>query len=624
MPITIPQNDRIISYTATGGQTTFAYDFQIANTNELAVIQYIAGVATLLTLTTHYTVSGAGTQPGGNVTLVTGATVGDIVTIYGDLAEARSTNFTAAGDFTANAINTELNALTEITQQLRRDVDRSVHMSPGDPTDVSAVTMTFPVVADRASKYLSFDATGQVRVSPAVGVAGPIASAENEVALFTGTDGQEIKRPGTGYMILPQGTTAQEGTPSAIALRGNTDGGGDMQVYVGGTWVSVLSGVTGAPISASYITRTAEGVLTGEFAMASLATGIVKNTTTTGTPSIAVEGTDYYGPAGTDIPVTDGGTGASTAADARTNLGLAIGTNVQAYDATLQSIAALGTAADKFAYTTGIDTWAEADITAAGRAILDDANAAAQLTTLGAQPVDAGLTDIAALAVTDGNFIVGDGVNWIAESGATARTSLGLNSMATQSAGAVAITGGSVTGITDITVADGGTGRSTHTAYAVLCGGTTTTAAQQSIASVGTANQVLKSNGAGALPTFQDNAYDVALVAGYGQTMVKENVAVQTYGEFVMARTGSITGEAAYADTAPTGAALILDVLKNGVTVYTTKPQFAATSQALTAGTLKTDGTEDFVSGDRITFSITQIGSTEPGEGIRFTLKCSV
>lgn len=59
-------------------------------------------------------------------------------------------------------------------------------------------------------------------------------------------------------------------------------------------------------------------------------------------------------------------------------------------------------------------------------------------------------------------------------------------------------------GGTDIAVADGGTGRSSHTAYAVLCGGTTSTGAQQSIASVGTSGQVLTSNGAGALPTFQD------------------------------------------------------------------------------------------------------------------------
>jgi len=53
-------------------------------------------------------------------------------------------------------------------------------------------------------------------------------------------------------------------------------------------------------------------------------------------------------------------------------------------------------------------------------------------------------------------------------------------------------------------VAKGGTGVATNTAYAVLCGGTTATGAIQSIASVGTADQVLTSNGAGALPTFQD------------------------------------------------------------------------------------------------------------------------
>jgi hypothetical protein len=47
------------------------------------------------------------------------------------------------------------------------------------------------------------------------------------------------------------------------------------------------------------------------------------------------------------------------------------------------------------------------------------------------QAYDAGLADIAGLAVTDGNFIVGDGANWVAESGATARTSLGLGTLAT-------------------------------------------------------------------------------------------------------------------------------------------------------------------------------------------------
>lgn len=54
-----------------------------------------------------------------------------------------------------------------------------------------------------------------------------------------------------------------------------------------------------------------------------------------------------------------------------------------------------------------------------------------------------------------------------------------------------------------VPVADGGTGRTSATAYGVLCGGTTSTGAHQSIASVGTSGQLLTSNGASALPTFQ-------------------------------------------------------------------------------------------------------------------------
>ena len=106
-----------------------------------------------------------------------------------------------------------------------------------------------------------------------------------------------------------------------------------------------------------------------------------------------------------DLAVANGGTGASDAATARTNLGVAIGSDVQAYDA---------------------------DLTALG-----------------------------GLAKTNGNFIVGNGTTWVAESGSTARTSLGLGSIATQNSSAVSITGGTITGITDLAVADGGTGSST-------------------------------------------------------------------------------------------------------------------------------------------------------------------
>jgi hypothetical protein len=65
---------------------------------------------------------------------------------------------------------------------------------------------------------------------------------------------------------------------------------------------------------------------------------------------------------------------------------------------------------------------------------------------VGAQPADAQLTDIAGLTPADGTFIVGDGTNFIAESGSTARSSMGLGTIATQNADNVSITGGSVNG----------------------------------------------------------------------------------------------------------------------------------------------------------------------------------
>ncbi len=66
------------------------------------------------------------------------------------------------------------------------------------------------------------------------------------------------------------------------------------------------------------------------------------------------------------------------------------------------------------------------------------------------QSYDGDLVTLAAMTPSDGVFIVGSGANWVAESGATARASLGLGSMATQNSDAVSITGGSIGGVSGV------------------------------------------------------------------------------------------------------------------------------------------------------------------------------
>lgn len=151
-----------------------------------------------------------------------------------------------------------------------------------------------------------------------------------------------------------------------------------------------------------------------------------------------------------------------SAAETASDLGLVIGTNVQAYDADLTTYAGITPSAN-------VQSLLGSANYAAMRALLDLEAGTDFYSISGAnaafQPLDADLTAIAALTEADSTFIVGTGAGWTTESGATVRTSLGLGSLATLST----INNANWSG-TDLSVANGGTGASTFTTGGVLYG----------------------------------------------------------------------------------------------------------------------------------------------------------
>lgn len=163
----------------------------------------------------------------------------------------------------------------------------------------------------------------------------------------------------------------------------------------------------------------------------------------------------------------------------RTTLGVAIGTDVQGYDATLAALAGVTTAADKLIYASGVDTFLTTDLTSTARTLLDDTSTGAMRTTLGVaigtdvQAYSAALASIASQTTAADRMLYTTAANTYAVTtlssfgrtliddadASTARSTLALGTIATQAANSVSITGGSISNLTtfDGVTIDGGT-----------------------------------------------------------------------------------------------------------------------------------------------------------------------
>lgn len=134
--ITINDVEPKDQYTAIAAQTEFTVSFPFFEDESLAVYQTTVGTvfdadADMLTLTSDYTVTGAGNVAGvtRKITLVAGANAGDIITILRIEPIERTTDYQNSGDLLAETLNDEQDKEMMILQQLQEEIDRSLKLS---------------------------------------------------------------------------------------------------------------------------------------------------------------------------------------------------------------------------------------------------------------------------------------------------------------------------------------------------------------------------------------------------------------------------------------------------------------------------------------------------------------
>ena len=177
---------------APSGTGPYAFTFEILAAGDIAVYRG----DTLLTLTTNYsvTINANGT---GSVTLVTTAGTNNI-TIVGSKTIQRTTDFTTGGDFFANTLNDELDAQTIFIQQVAETAERGMKAPVTDPTDIN---MTLPRKADRAGKYLAFDANGNPEPGPTSTAVDAVAAIADEITTVAGISTNVVTVAGQSAQI---------------------------------------------------------------------------------------------------------------------------------------------------------------------------------------------------------------------------------------------------------------------------------------------------------------------------------------------------------------------------------------------------------------------------------------
>jgi len=319
-----------VTYTATASQTVFTVPFEFFDNTDLVV--YVNGTLATYDPTpidaTEYSAVGAGTNSTKEITFGAGSTLNDEVVIYRSVPLERLSDFPSSGPFNIETLNTELDTLVALLQQQRDIHNRSIRLANKDGADTLA---ELPDKDSLANKILGFDANGDPVATAAGGSGDMLASVYDPTSVAGDAfDMANMVEAADAKVLTAAERTKLAGVEASADVTDATNVG------------TAMTGATAktTPVDADTMPLND-----------SAASNVLKKVTWANVKATLKTYFDtLYQAVGTYLTAANNLSDVANAGTARTNLGVAIGSDVQAYDADLAAIAALAPAQGDILY----------------------------------------------------------------------------------------------------------------------------------------------------------------------------------------------------------------------------------------------------------------------------------
>lgn len=161
--MTVSTSTSRVAYAGDGATVSFSVPFLfLEDGHVVAIHRDSAGSETAWESGTHYTLSGAGNEAGGTLTVATSPidhtpAVGQSLVIRRVVPETQGTDYPEGGEFPAKAHEQALDKLTMIAHQQGERLDRALQVPASD----TAPSLELPIENDRAGRFLAFDGSGK-------------------------------------------------------------------------------------------------------------------------------------------------------------------------------------------------------------------------------------------------------------------------------------------------------------------------------------------------------------------------------------------------------------------------------------------------------------------------------